>query len=259
MQFTAVTLFTLAVAGYTAAQGGNCQDTYNGKFQIAVFQAASKRDLQPRADCSSSSGALVISLNGGKLLDQNGRIGYVASNDQFQFDNPVQNGAKETQGFAVCDNQFLSLTGSEDFYRCLSGSFYNLYFHGQTAEQCQKVRIGIVPCDGSAPPPTGSSSSGGSSSPATYPTTGASSYSSPAASTPVITTSPKPSAIISQGTNGQPQVPTSAPPVSQTSSGQPQTHTSKPPGPVATGAAANLHMGAEVAAAFAGIAAIAML
>jgi len=72
-------------------------------------------------------GELAITIDGGILKDAKGRTGYIASNFQFQFDGPPQAGAIYTAGFSICGNQSLALGGSNIFYQCLSGSFYNLY------------------------------------------------------------------------------------------------------------------------------------
>ena len=87
-----------------------------------------------------SSGTLEITLNGGVLLDAKGRTGYIASNYQFQFDKPPQAGAIYTSGFSVCGNGSLALGGSNVFYQCRSGDFYNLY-NTNWAPQCSPVTI----------------------------------------------------------------------------------------------------------------------
>lgn len=91
------------------------------------------------AFCETNS-SLVLSLNNGVLKDNKGRTGYIASNYQFQFDEPPQAGAIYTAGFSVCGNGTLSLGSSSIFYQCLSGSFYNLYDRSW-APQCSPVYI----------------------------------------------------------------------------------------------------------------------
>lgn len=81
-----------------------------------------------------------MTLQGGILKDQAGRTGYIASNRQFQFDNPVQAGAISQSGWSVCSNNSLALAGSAIFYQCLSGSFYNLYDRSQGG-QCAAIYI----------------------------------------------------------------------------------------------------------------------
>lgn len=76
-------------------------------------------------------------MKGGALTDPQGRTGYIASNYQFQFDDPPQAGAIYTAGFSVCRNHYLALGGSTDWYKCLSGSFYNLYFENIGSECIQ--------------------------------------------------------------------------------------------------------------------------
>ena len=88
-------------------------------------------------------GNLAITLDNGILKDAKGRTGYIASNFQFQFDGPPQAGAIYTAGFSVCANQSLALGGSNIFYQCLSGSFYNLYDRSWAA-QCYPITISAL-------------------------------------------------------------------------------------------------------------------
>src|SRR5690349_4988451 len=46
---------------------------------------------------------------------------------RFQFDAPIQAGARETSGFSLCSNQSLAIGNNAVWYQCLSGNFYNLY------------------------------------------------------------------------------------------------------------------------------------
>lgn len=87
-------------------------------------------------------------LADGTLLDAQGRTGYIASNFQFQYDEPAQAGAIYTSGFSACGNGSLALGGSAVFYECQSGDFYNLYDRSWAA-QCSPVEIIILPCGGS--------------------------------------------------------------------------------------------------------------
>ena len=90
-----------------------------------------------------ANGTLALTLENGILKDSKGRTGYIASNYQFQFDDPPQAGALLTAGFSVCGNQSLALGGSTTFYQCLSGNFYNLY-NTNWAPQCSPVTINAV-------------------------------------------------------------------------------------------------------------------
>ena len=89
--------------------------------------------------CRTNS-TLSVSLSNGILKDNQGRTGYIASNYQFQFDGPPQAGAIYTSGFSVCANGSLALGGSNIFWQCLSGNFYNLYDR-YWAPQCSPVTI----------------------------------------------------------------------------------------------------------------------
>ena len=88
-------------------------------------------------------GELAITLDNGILKDPKQRTGYIASNFQFQFDGPPQAGAIYTAGFSVCGNHSLALGGSNIFYQCLSGSFYNLYDR-KWAAQCSPVTVSVL-------------------------------------------------------------------------------------------------------------------
>ena len=112
---------------------------------------ATATSAAPAAASSSGSqlvacdtpGTLAITLEDGVLKDAKGRTGYIASNFQFQFDGPPQAGAIYTAGFSVCANGSLALGGSNVFYQCLSGDFYNLYDRFWAA-QCSPVYINTL-------------------------------------------------------------------------------------------------------------------
>jgi hypothetical protein len=125
---------------------------------------------------------------------------------RFQFDAPVQAGARETSGFSLCGNGSLALGSSAIWYQCQSGSFYNLYSQS-TGAQCIPIYITAV-------------NQGGASGGVSQITDG-----QPQA------TSPRP--VVTQISDGQPQASSPRPVVSQISDGQPQAPTPKPtPGPV---------------------------
>jgi hypothetical protein len=90
-----------------------------------------------------------MTLKDGVLKDSKGRTGYVASNYQFQFDDPPQANAIYTSGFSACSNQSLALGSSTVVYQCLSGDFYNLYDR-DWASQCEPVEVVMMPCGGSS-------------------------------------------------------------------------------------------------------------
>lgn len=92
--------------------------------------------------CATNS-TLALTLADGVLTDAKGRTGYIAANYQFQFDAPPQAGAIFTSGFSVCGNGSLALGGSNVFYQCLSGNFYNLYDR-HWAAQCSPVTINTL-------------------------------------------------------------------------------------------------------------------
>lgn len=85
----------------------------------------------------------MLTLQDGNLKDAEGRIGYIAANRQFQFDNPVQTGTIYDKGWAACSNGSLVLGPDAVFQQCLSGTFYNLYDENSAA-QCSPVYIQII-------------------------------------------------------------------------------------------------------------------
>lgn len=102
--------------------------------------AAASSSSGTRLVACRSEGTLELTLIDGVLKDAQGRTGYIASNFQFQFDAPPQAGAIYTSGFSVCSNGSLALGGSNIFYQCLSGNFYNLYDR-YWAAQCSPVTL----------------------------------------------------------------------------------------------------------------------
>merc|ERR1712070_1270312 len=80
-------------AGSSAA--ADCSSSYHGEFMIQVVNVTSsaKRSVQKRQDK-----VLTMTLQNGVLKDDEGRTGYIASNNQFQFDAPPQVNALETSG-----------------------------------------------------------------------------------------------------------------------------------------------------------------
>ncbi|KAI7212485.1 hypothetical protein KC333_g7092 [Hortaea werneckii] len=159
----------------------DCSSSYDGDFMIQVVNVTSsaKRSVQKRQDK-----VLTMTLQDGVLKDDEGRTGYIASNNQFQFDAPPQANALETSGFSICSNGSLALDGTAIWYQCLSGDFYNLYDENDAA-QCSPVYINAI--------------GGGSSASA--------SASGVASQIPdgQVTASPVPSAAVCQLADGQPQ------------------------------------------------------
>lgn len=209
----------LALAGAALAQSSppsGCQSSTSGTFQISTVNVTSprKRDLETR----QLAGVLTLSLQNGNLKDQAGRTGYIASNYQFQFDAPVQAGARVSTGFSLCNNGSLALGSTAIWYQCLSGTFYNLYSQS-TGAQCIPIYITAVRQGGAS-----QISDGQPQATSQRPAVSQISDGQPQAS------SPRP--VVSQISDGQPQAgtprPTPAPVVSQISDGQPQVGTPRP-------------------------------
>ncbi|QPH10902.1 hypothetical protein C2857_002417 [Epichloe festucae Fl1] len=228
---------------------GGCSASRDGKFQVSIYSLGnSKRDLQKRA--CGGEGTLIMTLQDGVLKDAKDRIGYIASNYQFQFDGPPQAGAIYTAGFSTCNNGSLALGGSTVFYRCLSGDFYNLYDR-HWAPQCEPIEIVATSCDGAK---NGGGGGNGDSKPVGTSMVHTTMVTEIADGQPQVRTTvvPIPMCQIGDGqvqvrttpcasvpaatqiADGQPQGPIGAPPVSQISDGQIQAppKTAAPPPPV---------------------------
>lgn len=232
--FVALSLAAAAMALPQASSPAGCSPSTSGSFAISTVNITSsaKRDIEKR----QLSGTLTLSLQNGILKDQAGRTGYIASNYQFQFDAPVQAGARETSGFSLCGNQSLALGSSTIWYQCLSGNFYNLYSQS-TGAQCIAIHIQAVKQGaGVSQIPDGQPQASSAAPAVSQIPDGQPQASSPAPAVsqisdgqPQVTSPPKP--VVSQISDGQPQV--TAPPrpvVSQISDGQPQV--TAPPKPV---------------------------
>ncbi|KAK4238131.1 hypothetical protein C8A03DRAFT_33876 [Achaetomium macrosporum] len=126
-----------------------CVVTAQGKFEISIMEISntSKRELalEKRNTCGGE-GILTLQLSDTVLTDSHMRTGYIASNYQFQFDAPPQAGAIYTAGFSICANGSLAFGPSTIFWRCRSGTFWNLYDRW-FAEQCEPVEVVALPCD----------------------------------------------------------------------------------------------------------------
>ncbi|PHH81351.1 hypothetical protein CDD82_964 [Ophiocordyceps australis] len=155
---SAITDESGAVYGMVAPEGeppAGCSRDHEGMFQVTVYAASDEQpSLEKRSSCDNDQ-TLIMTLADGVLMDAKGRTGYIASNFQFQFDNPPQAGALYTGGFSLCGNNSVALGPSAVFARCLSGHFYNLYDR-HWAPQCDAVQIVAMPCgiegqDGSDP------------------------------------------------------------------------------------------------------------
>ncbi|KAF1836039.1 hypothetical protein BDW02DRAFT_260525 [Decorospora gaudefroyi] len=143
--FVAIGLAAAVAAYPQTSSSSECVSSVDGTFTVTtvnVTDAVTKRNVERRQQ--QLDGTLIISLEDGKLTDQAGRTGYIASNYQFQFNSPVQVNAITSSGFGICSNGSMSLDGSTVFYQCASGEgFYNLYSQSIGA-QCLPIHIQAV-------------------------------------------------------------------------------------------------------------------
>ncbi|KAL8947970.1 MAG: hypothetical protein Q9222_005799 [Ikaeria aurantiellina] len=156
--------YIVALAALSAAVSAQtppgCSTNSGGTFVIQpknITDSPSQYDKrQIRTICGSTP---IVTLTDGVLKDQDDRTGEVVANSQFQFDNPLQEGAIFTDGFSICQNGTLAVGGDTIFFQCLSGTFYNLYKESQ-GKQCNEVYINTIACeaDGSQSASVGSTS-----------------------------------------------------------------------------------------------------
>lgn len=211
------------------ATPSGCEKSYDGTFNIQIVNVSStstKRSVHKR-----QANTLAITLDNGKLTDSEGRTGYIAANNQFQFDSPPQAGAKYTSGWSVCQNEHLTLGSDDTFYSCLSGNFYNLYDENQAA-QCNKVYIMAIGggSGGSAGAQPDGQATGSAVAPATQISDGQIQATSAVAPVSQITDgqiqATSAVAPVSQISDGQIQATSAVSPISQISDGQIQAPTS---------------------------------
>ncbi|KAG9943158.1 hypothetical protein KCU81_g5289, partial [Aureobasidium melanogenum] len=192
-----------------------CSENHASPFSISITNVTTngKRDLEARK-------VLTITLKDGTLTDDEGRTGYIAANNQFQFDKPAQTGAIYTSGFSVCSNGTLAIGDSAIFYQCLSGDFYNLY-DKSTGAQCSPIYINVLD--------TGAAASSGAAT-----QIGDGQLQAPTSTAAPVTQISDgqiqaTTGAVTQISDGQIQAPTStAAPVTQISDGQIQAPTGKP-------------------------------
>jgi len=224
--YAGLALAALAVAKPVPQSSSSCSMNYPGSFKIQVVKTGSKAKRQSNGDED-----LVVTLKDGILMDNQGRQGEIVANKQFQFDQPLQAGAIQTNGFQVCGGYLAHSGDVTTWDECLSGDFYNLYsdnsFAAGNPGQCKQINIQVIGSSASAVAAT--------TAPVTQISDG-----QPQASTAVpapVTqisdgqiqaTTATPVAPVTQITDGQIQAPTSTPvaPVTQISDGQIQAPTS---------------------------------
>jgi hypothetical protein len=143
-QAQAPTIATATATGVSQAPDAQIVATTAPAAPATTSAAAAESSSAPmKMVACDAPGELAITLDNGILKDAKQRTGYIASNFQLQFDGPPQAGAIYTAGFTVCGNSSLALGGSNIFYQCLSGSFYNLYDR-KWAAQCSPVTISAL-------------------------------------------------------------------------------------------------------------------
>lgn len=228
---------------------------------------SSQRQQNVRTFCQSTP---IVTLQGGVLTDQLKRTGEIVANSQFQFDNPLQDGALATEGFSVCQNNTLAYPGSAIFYQCLSGNpnnpddrsqlFNNLYTKPQgptsgEADQCDQIYIDVIGCEPTEDQIAQYGLTPGGNSPAGTPSTPPTTSAAPATSTEVAATpatTQVPVAPYPTSNNG------TTPSATASGSGSPSTGTTTPESFVPGSGAASLIIGGKLVALVAGVGAFAL-
>lgn len=129
----------------------NVDVTYNGQFGIVMIGAPDVNSSPP-AEWSASDGEcfpagwFLMNLTDGVLTDDVGRRGYIASNNQLQFDDPPQAGARWTKGFFTA-NGVLGIGRNYTFDSCASGGFSNIY-NAAIANYCAPVFLKMMNFEG---------------------------------------------------------------------------------------------------------------
>ncbi|GMG21583.1 unnamed protein product [Ambrosiozyma monospora] len=149
------TMGVMADSTYTAPDPADSSlgllTSLDGTYGVVIedysesYYRKAKRDFSNVETHCSSAGALEVTLDDGVLTDAAGRIGSIVSNNQFQFDGPPpQSGYIYAAGWGVDDDGILYLGENDDFYKCFSGNFYNLYYESIDDEACSTVQIKLV-------------------------------------------------------------------------------------------------------------------
>jgi len=128
-------LFSFAALA-AAAQALSSVDTLPGTFEIQVVDVA-------QSTVTKRSTPLILTLNAGVLKDAEGRVGYIASNNQFQFDYAPQPNALSANGYSVYSNGSLAQAGNAVWDKCLSGGFFNLY-DASIGGQCTQIYFQVI-------------------------------------------------------------------------------------------------------------------
>jgi len=129
------------------SQIGDGQPQASGVSQVGDGQPQASGSGSSSSSGTCASGFLTLTLTKNQLIDAQGRLGYIASNNQFQFDNPVQAGGFGQNDWTLCSNGTLANQGSTDFFRCDSGSgFFNLYNINYNPGACNPIKLVIKAC-----------------------------------------------------------------------------------------------------------------
>ncbi|VEU21512.1 DEKNAAC102207 [Brettanomyces naardenensis] len=131
-------------SGASQISDGQVQKTTGTDAATATATAAADDDSTDNTVACFNDGDLSLHLDNGILTDAKGRIGSIVANRQFQFDGPPpQAGAIYAAGWNVSPDGYLAIGDNDEFWQCLSGTFYNLYDES-IGGQCHPVHLKVV-------------------------------------------------------------------------------------------------------------------
>ena len=117
----------------------------NGRRNVDATSAPAPKStpsFSTPAQCLEAN-MLTLTVTDGIIKDGKHRTGYIASNHQFQFDDPPQSGALFTAGYSICDDGLIALGSSATWFRCPSGNFFNVYDE-KWADHCEQIHLQAV-------------------------------------------------------------------------------------------------------------------
>ncbi|GMG39458.1 unnamed protein product [Ambrosiozyma monospora] len=128
---------------------GDTDEGDDGQIYAYVIGSVDQDDGTLPSSCASESSAR-FTITDGIIYDDQGRLGAIVSNSQFQFDGPPpQAGAIYAGGFSVTDDYFLAL-GDDDtgFFGCPQDDTYKIYY-GSPYNTCVPVYVKVYEFDDS--------------------------------------------------------------------------------------------------------------
>lgn len=156
-QSSAASSSTAAVTSNIGTAPAGCATTRPETFDILITPgtgAKVKRSLGflsegvelnselPHTNQRRDNTLLILTLTGGTIVEASGRVGFVATDGSFQFQHTPLPNQLYTGPFSICANSTLALGGTANWYQCLNGSSYSLYyFESPAVSDCTLIHI----------------------------------------------------------------------------------------------------------------------